>query len=278
MYPIPVTKGNGPQCYCLFVPIWFADIHTLKGFETDVITLPGRSVSVRTIEHSLIVQVREFKIEDDAKSCFEEIHAAVLRAVASRRASAQVAPLGDIERGRGPIPDLFAREVYEPWPPRTPETDGIIWRIRSYILPDHERILLMPTATGRIIREVSPSILTDWFRSRAIPRKWPLSDKVELALAIAADANAQRSLKLEFLGLVNALEVLIEERRLHTLRSNLSVGGGARSMRRRSKLRRKTKPVWLTNWQRSEIALTLSTIPFKAAFAGFLTASPLPRF
>lgn len=212
MHPIPVTRGNGRQCFCLFVPIWFAEIHTLKGFETGFVTLPGRSVSVRTVEHSLIVQVREFETEGEAKSCFEEIRTAVLRAVASRRASAHVAPLGDIERGRGPISDGFTREVYEPWPPRTPETDGIIWRTRSYVLPDHERILLMPSATARIIREVSPSVLTDWFRSRVTPQKWPLSDKDELALAVAAEANAQRSPKLEFLGLVNALEVLIEEK------------------------------------------------------------------
>lgn len=67
-------------------------------------------------------------------------------------------------------------------------------------------------SNARIIREVSPSVLTDWFRSRVTPQKWPLSDKDELALAVAAEANAQRSPKLEFLGLVNALEVLIEEK------------------------------------------------------------------
>ena len=72
----------------------------------------------------------------------------------------------------------------------------------------------MPSVTAKVVREISPSVLTDWFRSRAKPQKWPLSEKEQLALALVAEANAQRSPKLEFLGLVNALEVLIEEKTL----------------------------------------------------------------
>jgi hypothetical protein len=214
MYPLSVTPGSGHCRFSLFVPIWFGDIHPLRGFESDVVDIPGKSVSVRTDDDRIIVRVHEFDTNTDAESCYEEIRVAVLRAVAGRRVSAEVAPLGEIERMHGPLVDGLERAVYKPWPPRTPETDGYVWRVFSYVLPEHERILLMPSASYEVVRTINPAMLTDWFKSKGKPQKGSLSDKEQLAFEIIAEANSQHSVKLEFLGLVNALEVLIEDKTL----------------------------------------------------------------
>lgn len=215
MNPRPVTAGFGPTRYSLYVPFGYGKIHRLDHFGTAKdgwATFPilGKEAHVIAEEHLAVLRVFGFESEDDATAAFLKIASGFLHAVVEGRASARAGQLLPIYRGADDLRDRYPREYYEPWAPRNPETDGSIAMMGSYVLPEHERILLSGGGIGEIVKPINPAELNKWVDAGDAGKRVE-SPKVRLALKLVDQANGQRVPELEYLSLVRALEVLKED-------------------------------------------------------------------
>jgi hypothetical protein len=215
----PVTAGDGPERYSLYAALFFADMHRLKGFtEPDGTPIPfallGRTATLRINDEYAVLRVHDWTAHPEAQRAFRSLYDGMARLITHHRIALynMCGPQGidwapnewDVAR------DNWPPEVYAPWKPRQPQTDGGIWPHGWHILPEHKRIVRYPQLYGREVREVTPVLLQDACtidarENRADP--WT-DDRLRLALQLISEANAQWSQRLELLNLVRALEVL----------------------------------------------------------------------
>lgn len=231
MDPTSVTAGSGPIRYSLYLPFSFGAIHQLRHFSNDrggclAFRLLGKKAQVQVERRRAILQLWDFLTEDEALNAYHTIANGFDRAIAGGRASVWLAELGTIERTPNSLRDALAA-TYKLWEARLPEadgsvrplTDGAIWPMFSYVLPEHERIMMPGLGFAEEVRFVDPQVLNEWIDA-ALPKE-PPSAKDHLALSLVAQGNGQHVKELEFLSLVRALEVVKKDVKLSSKAKDL---------------------------------------------------------
>lgn len=222
------TKGDGQIRYSLRIPLWPGDnvrieaIENLASGDAHEITIAGQKVLIEKRDLFLILKVLDLPSIEAAEAMWSQLSIALIRLSAATGAALQFpSPLAKIARGDDPNiqfrEKLRESEYPTHWIRRsdTTRTDGGIFPLDAYILPEHERIWEYSLSFGKIARNVNLSQVGDFlFKSRDFPTGVAGDNAIRmasLALWLACTANDPR---IQFVLLVTTLDILASDENL----------------------------------------------------------------